>query len=202
MGYKTVKSQGRNWANFLYQNLCLFSQKCPNSEQSRLVDQYGGPMEKEAELQNRRAHRQRLRDIRAVQPAWYWYHVIGCFASDFPGRACLEAAASLWGLANWPVVNICTAGILFVVMISKSAPLSAMYIQQKNTMHTIKKHYDLKMQLWESPKLKHGYGCTIAEERKRDLNVGKKRSDAGVGGKAAYDPCNNDDDDCFYYYKK
>ena len=42
-----------------------------------------------ARRHHRRAHRQRLRDLRGAQPAQSWYHRIGRFASDFPSRACL-----------------------------------------------------------------------------------------------------------------
>ena len=68
-----------------------------------------------------RARHQDLQDLRVVQPAWSWYYAASLLT--FPvGFACHGS----WGLANQPVRNVWTGGILFVGIISKSFPPSAL----------------------------------------------------------------------------
>jgi hypothetical protein len=87
---------------------------------SSACKQYEKQTAKEAS-QRWRARHQDLQDLRVVQPAWSWYYATSLLT--FPvGLACHGS----WGLANQPVRNVWTGGILFVGIISKSFPPSAL----------------------------------------------------------------------------
>jgi len=70
------------------------------------------------------AHWQRLQYLRAVYPVRGWYHGIGRLLLGWPAT---EETASPWGKTKWACSVQLTGGILFMGMISKSAPLSGLY---------------------------------------------------------------------------
>ena len=127
--YQTSRS-GTTWRNPEVQKLSYFSLFKTSTGLHKVDKTWRAIRGADGRRRRRWAHRLLLRNSRAVPPARSWYTIRQANQLDFfwlsrsglPAKS--RAVASSWGLANRNVCNVSTGGILFVVMISKSAPLS------------------------------------------------------------------------------